>query len=123
MSRTLWSAEVSSLGGDADEMIEAGLLILFGEPVPEPLAEVSVVHTRATPLERVLQSRDQFVFADQTYVIAEVGERVHDNLTELGHAVIYVNQPGQELLPGAIKVAGPPLRTPEVGSIIAFHEA
>ena len=35
----LWTAQVSQIGADAGEMIEAGVLILFGDPVPEALTE------------------------------------------------------------------------------------
>lgn len=123
MSNPLWSAQVSQVGGDADELIEAGVLILFGDPVPEALADVSVVHTGATALARVPRAGDRFLFAGQTYAVDEVGSRVGDNLTELGHVVLYANQPEQELLPGAVKVTGPAPGTPDTGSAISFVEA
>ncbi len=122
MSRTLWSAEVSRIGSDAAELTTAGVLILFGEPVPDALADVSVVHTHATELSRPLKAGDSLIFADQTYVLDEVGGRVFDNLTELGHAVVYISQPAQELLPGAIKASGPALGDPALGSTISFVE-
>ena len=45
------------------------------------------------------------------------------NLTELGHVVIYVNQPEQELLPGAVLATGPQLVPPAVGGTVEFLEA
>lgn len=119
----LWNAQVTLVGGDAGEMIEAGVLILFGEPVPEALADVSVVHAGASNLARKLAAGDVFEVGGQTYVIDEIGERACDNLTELGHVVVYVNQADQELLPGAVKVTGPELAAPELGSELRFYEA
>lgn len=120
MTNALWAAEVSRVGVDAGEMLEAGVLILFGEPVPDALADVSVVHVGANPPSRPLEPGDQFHFAGNTYSVDEVGGRANDNLTELGHVVLYVDQPDQELLPGAVKVSGPPLGAPEVGSAVKF---
>ena len=37
---TLWSADITAIGPDASDMIDGGVVILFGEPVPEALAEV-----------------------------------------------------------------------------------
>lgn len=93
MSTTLWNSTITRIGIDAVEMIHSGVFILFGEPVPEALADVSIVHDRASSLARLLQAGDQFVFGGQTYVLDEVGGRASDNLTELGHVVIYVDQP------------------------------
>ncbi|MEZ5086654.1 MAG: PTS glucitol/sorbitol transporter subunit IIA [Tessaracoccus sp.] len=123
MSNTLWSTTVSLVGSEAGDMIEAGVLILFGHPVPEALAEFSVVHDGATPLVRSLRPGDGFHIAGQTYILDEVGDRACDNLTALGHVVVYVNQPQQTLLPGAIKATGPGYEIPAVGSTIFFSEA
>lgn len=122
MSTPLWSSTITRVGIDAVEIVRSGVLILFGEPVPEALADVSVVHDRATGLSRPLRAGDQFSFAGHTYVLDEVGGRASDNLTELGHVVIYIDQPDQSLLPGAIKASGPTPVIPEPGSQISFSE-
>lgn len=120
MSKALWQSTVSLVGPDAGDMIDAGVLILFGEPVPEALAEVSVVHSGFTAPTRPIAGGDQFEFAGQVYTVDEVGERAVANLTELGHIVLYANQPEQELLPGAVKVSGPDFTAPAVGSQVSF---
>lgn len=122
MPTTLWNAEVSRVGGEAAEMIEAGVLIMFGEPVPEALADISIVHDRATELSRPLKTGDQLILAGQTYILDEIGSHASDNLIELGHVVVYLNQPEQALLPGAIKASGPALVTPVIGTAISFVE-
>lgn len=119
---TLWKSDITRVGDEAGEMIDAGVLILFGEPVPEALADVSVVHKGASELARPLNAGDRFQLGGQYFSVKEVGDRACGNLTELGHVVLYINQPGQELLPGAIKVTGPALQSPAVGSAVSFVE-
>lgn len=123
MSDALWSSEVVHVGRDASEMLAAGVLILFADPVPDALAEVSVVHNLAKAPTRPLQRGDEFTIAEQRYTLDEVGARVHDNLQELGHVVIYINQPEQPLLPGAIKATGPMMQQPPIGSAVGFFSA
>ncbi|MFV0452580.1 MAG: PTS glucitol/sorbitol transporter subunit IIA [Propioniciclava sp.] len=123
MPNTLWQSTVTSVGGESGEMLDGGVLILFGEPVPPALADMSVVHKGATELARTVQAGDTFTMSGNTYTVDEIGERACGNLTELGHVVIYANMPHQNLLPGAIKASGPGWVAPEVGSTIAFAGA
>ncbi len=117
---TVWNATVESIGGEAADMIEAGLLILFASPVPDALADVSVIHDmKAAPLHPIA-ANDRIVIGEESWTITEVGERANDNLTELGHIVLYANQPDQELLPGAMKIEGGDLVIPTVGSSVSF---
>lgn len=118
---TIWSTTVTRIGGDAGDMIEAGLYILFGEPVPDALADVSVVHDNASEIAREVKAGDTFVIGDLRYTVDEIGERANANLSELGHIVLYVNQPDQELLPGAVKASGPDAAAPAVGSAITIE--
>lgn len=123
MSSTLWQTTVTSVGGESGDMLDGGVLILFGEPVPPALADMSVVHAGATGLARPVQPGDSFTMAGQTYTVDEIGDRACANLTELGHVVIYANMPQQKLLPGAIKASGPTWTAPDVGTTMAFHES
>ncbi len=123
MSDALWTSQVVNVGRDAGEMLEAGVLILFADPCPDALAEVSVVHSGAKAPTGPIEVGDQFRIGDQGYTVDEVGQRVQTNLHELGHVVIYVNQPEQELLPGAIKATGPALSRPPIGSVLGFYLA
>ena len=120
---TLWSADVTAIGPDAGDMIDGGVVILFGEPVPEALAEVSIVHRTTTALTRDITAGDVFRIAGRDYTVDAVGERACANLTELGHVVVYVNQPEQELLPDAVLATGPRLVAPTVGGAVEFLEA
>lgn len=106
MTEILWTSTVTCIGPDAQEMIDAGVIILFGEPVPSALADVSVVHEQASAPQRDLVPGDEFVIGDNQYLIDQVGEQAAGNLRELGHIVLYVNSVDQKLLPGAVHVSG-----------------
>lgn len=117
---TLWSATVDRVGEEAAVMIDAGVIILFGDPVPAALADVSIVHQGGTQPVRALVPGDRFQLGEQIWTITEVGDRASINLAQLGHVVFYINQPEQDLLPGAIKATGPELIAPEPGTVLAF---
>lgn len=120
MTNQLWSATVDRIGEFTPEMFDGGCYILFGDPVPDALAEVSIVHgTREAPA-RDLRAGDILELGGVELRLDEVGNLANPNLTELGHAVVYVNSPGQALLPGAIKATGTSRPQPTVGSPIRF---
>lgn len=120
---TIWSTTVSHIGPDAADMLEAGVVILFGEPVPPALADVSVVHTGAEAPARDIAPGDMIVLGAQRLTVDAVGDLAGQNLRELGHVVIYVGQPEQELLPGAILASGDMPTAPAVGASITVEGA
>lgn len=120
---TIWSTTVSHIGADASDMLEAGVVILFGEPVPPALAEVSVVHADAQPPLRDIAAGDVLTLGEQRLTLEAVGELGNDNLRQLGHIVVYVGQPDQELLPGAVHATGEMPTAPVVGAHISIDEA
>lgn len=115
----IWSATVTRIGDDAPEMFDAGCYILFGEPVPDALADVSIVHDGAGQAAEV-RPGDDFWIGEDRFTVAEVGERANANLAELGHVVVYANQPDQKLLPGAVKAAGDGVPMPLPGLTLRF---
>lgn len=117
----LWSATVTQIGDDAEEIFETGVYILFGEPVPPALAEVSIVHHGSTAPVRNLQPGDVFRIDDSEVTITAVGDLASGNLAEIGHIVIYLNLEEQNLLPGAVHATGT-ITAPQVGSTLSFHE-
>ena len=122
MSQALWTAQITAIGPDATDMVEAGVIILFGEPVPDALAEVSIVHNGTANPAIELCPGARFIMGEQTFTVDDVGSRAMENLDELGHIVMYINQPDQELLPGAVKASGDPAAMPRVGAQISFVE-
>ncbi len=124
MATVLWQADITSVGADALEMLEGGVLILCGEPVPEALAEVSVVHTlggrRAIAASAEIAPGDEVHLGPDVFTLDEVGDLANRNLADLGHIVVYVNSPDQPLLPGAVKATGGDIRTPRTGDTVSI---
>ena len=120
---TIWSSTVTRIGADAQDMIDAGVLILFGEPVPPALADVSIVHDHAQAATRDIAPGDTFRCGEQTFQVDAVGNLANTNLRELGHVVVYVNQPDQDLLPGALLATGEAPLAPSVSGSLAFEGA
>jgi len=119
---TYYRSTVVEVGAEAIDMIEGGVLILFADPVPEALAEVSVVHRPSHPLSGPVQAGDQITVGDDRLTITAVGEIAAQNLEQLGHIVLYVNQPDQKLLPGAVLADGT-LTVPKPDQVIEFRSA
>ena len=69
----IWSATVTRIGDDAPEMFDAGCYILFGEPVPDALADVSIVHDGAGQAAEV-RPGDDFWIGEDRFTVAEVGD-------------------------------------------------
>jgi len=104
---TYYRSTVVDIGEEAGEMAEAGVLILFGEPLPEALAEVSIVHRPTQTLQgHAINVGDTVAIGGQELTITAVGDLATKNLEDLGHIVLYVNQPDQKLLPGAVLATG-----------------
>lgn len=120
MSQSVWQSTIVHVGADAAEMFEAGVYILFGQPVPDALAEVSIVHSGPDSDFMPVEVGDEFSIADSHAIITGVGALVNDNLQQLGHFVIYLNVGGADLLPGAVKGEGS-LVTPAVGDRITIR--
>ena len=61
MAQQLWSATIDRLGEFTAELFEGGCYILFGEPLPEALAEVSIVHTTRQAPTRPIAAGDSIL--------------------------------------------------------------
>lgn len=120
---TYYRTTIAEIGPEAEEMITAGVLILFGEPLPEALAEVSIVHRPSQTLSgHAIAVGDVVSLGGTELRIDAVGELATRNLDDLGHIVLYVNQPDQKLLPGAVLASGdiPDLKS---GDVIEFRSS
>jgi PTS system glucitol/sorbitol-specific IIA component len=119
MTQEIWSATVTGLGDDTGEMFSAGVYILFGEPVPPALASISITHAGASTSIPEVRPGDRLRVGDTEVVIDAVGSIANKNLGELGHTVVYLNNPKQKLLPGAMSATGP-RPVPATGQHLAF---
>ncbi|WP_424467685.1 PTS glucitol/sorbitol transporter subunit IIA [Pseudoclavibacter helvolus] len=120
MATTIWQSEIARIGPDATDMFEGGVYILFGEPVPDALAEVSLVHKGHAGEFVPVQAGDEFVLGDSAVTITAVGDLANSNLQELGHVVLYLNAEDTALLPGAIQATGT-LPTPTEGATVSVR--
>ena len=110
-------------GDEAAEMVDGGVIILYADPIPEALEEVSVVHSPAKGPEREIRPGDVFSIGDADVELVAVGERAHENLSTLGHIVVYLNpDDGTDLLPGAVHGRGA-VTTPAAGTRVALRGA
>lgn len=108
VSNQYYDSEIRSVGDGVAEMVEGGVLILFAEPCPEALAEVSLVHAPVTGLtEHAPAPGDIVRIGSSELHVTRVGELASSNLWSLGHVVIYVNpEASAPLLPGAVHATG-----------------
>ena len=118
---TYYESTIVAIGPEVAEMAAAGVLILFAEPLPDALAEVSVVHRPSQTLDgHTINVGDTVVIGGQELAVTLVGEIATKNLDELGHVVLYVNHPGQKLLPGSVQATGE-LPVVEPGQTLEFR--
>ncbi len=120
MSQAVWESTIARIGQDAAELFEAGVFILFAEPVPDALAEVSLVHHGPTSEFAPIQVGDQLCIGQTCVQIEEVGSRANENFEALGHIVVYLNVGENEILPGAVKASGP-LPIPALGDAVVVR--
>lgn len=118
---TYYRTTVTSVGPEAGDMLAAGVVILYAEPLPDALADVSVVHR---PEDRVpdivIGVGDVVSVGGHDLTVTAVGDIAAKNLDELGHVVLYVDQPDQKLLPGAVHATGG-VPEPRPGHVIEFR--
>lgn len=120
MTETIWRSAVVQIGRDTAELFEAGVFIFFGQPVPDALAEVSLIHSGHTDDFVPIQVGDELWIGGTRWVLDEVGSMANDNLRQLGHIVVYLNVGDQDLLPGAVKASGD-LPVPVVGDELTIR--
>ncbi|MGC3994329.1 MAG: PTS glucitol/sorbitol transporter subunit IIA [Propionicimonas sp.] len=120
MSEPIWRSTVVHVGPDAAELFDAGVYILFGRPVPDALAEVSLVHSGPEGDFVGVEAGDEFWLAESMVTITEVGSLANENFEKLGHIVLYLNVGEADLLPGAVKAVGT-LPQPEVGQRVEIR--
>jgi len=119
--KAYYESTVLRSGGEAGIMIEGGVAILYADPIPDALADVSVVHTPSSGPEREIRVGDVFVLGEYQVELTAVGERADENLRTLGHIVVYVNpEDGASLLPGAVHGRGT-LGVPAAGAVLSLR--
>ena len=99
------------------------MLILFDETATEEIKNVAIIHDNHQG-EKPYQIGvgDTLTVGDQVYTLMEIGERVNESLTMLGHATLLFREREEaDLLPNAIYLTPPILPSLEVGMKFIFN--
>ncbi|MEU2288458.1 PTS glucitol/sorbitol transporter subunit IIA [Streptomyces sp. NPDC013178] len=123
MNDLYYQSTILRVGDEAADLINGGVLILFGEPIPGDLESLSVVHRPADTPAQEIRPGDELWLGETRLTLTAVGGRAQENLTTLGHVVVYVApDPAAGLLPGALHADGP-LEVPEPGTELRLVRA
>ncbi|MFF9035440.1 PTS glucitol/sorbitol transporter subunit IIA [Streptomyces sp. NPDC014892] len=123
MNDLYYQSTILRVGDEAADLINGGVLILFGEPLPGDLESLSVVHEPADTPAQEIRPGDELWLGETRLTLTAVGERAQENLTTLGHVVVYVDpDPAAGLLPGALHADGP-LEVPAPGTELKLVRA
>ena len=122
LGRVKFRTEVVAVGPLAEEFRAAGILVLFGEGVPEELADVAVVHRPTTDVEDLVVG-DVLVAEGEEMRILAVGDVVNENFRQLGHLSLKRNGQADAALPGDLCATEGPIPPLSAGAEIVIHAA
>ena len=117
---TIFDTTVTACGREASDLLDQGMLIIFGESVPDMLRDVVYVHRDAT-LSRDVRVGDVLTIDGDSWTVSLVGDVASQNLRALGHCTLaFGPETSASTLPGSIQLAEPLLPNPRVGSRITI---
>jgi glucitol/sorbitol PTS system EIIA component len=103
MEEPIYLTEVTEIGPEVAEFLEARLLILFQAGAPPELAEIAVLHEPISgPREDPPEPGDVLVVGSREFRITAVGSKAWKNIQDLGHAVFKFSGFKEAELPGEI---------------------
>ena len=98
----IYLTEITEIGPEVAEFLEAGPLILSEAGAPPELAEIAVLHEPISRREDPPEVGDVVAIGPSEFRITAVGEKAWKNIDELGHAVFKFNSSEEVELPGEI---------------------
>ena len=103
MTEPIYLTEVTEIGPEVAEFLEAGLLILFEAGAPPELAEIAVLHEPISgPREAPPEAGDILAIGSREFRITAIGYKAWQNIQDLGHAVFKFSGVEEAELPGEI---------------------
>ena len=103
MAESIYLTEVTEIGPEVAEFLEAGLLILFEAGAPPELAEIAVLHAPISgPREDPPEAGDILAIGSREFRITAIGYKAWQNIQDLGHAVFKFSGFEEAELPGEI---------------------
>jgi glucitol/sorbitol PTS system EIIA component len=115
LDEPIYLTEVTEIGPEVAEFLEAGLLILFEAGAPPELAEIAVLHEPISG-PREDPPGDVLAIGSSEFRITSVGSKAWQNIQDLGHAVFKFSGSEEAELPGEIHLEQG--GTEELGEII-----
>lgn len=110
----IYETKIVDLGSEAEMFKEEDMMILFGEEVPDDLANYSYI-INVNEVNGIIEKGMTLTFNDKvSYKITAVGEVVNKNLANLGHISLRFNGDTEAELPGTLYLEDKKL--PEVDS-------
>jgi glucitol/sorbitol PTS system EIIA component len=99
----IYLTEVTEIGPEVAEFLEAGLLILFQAGAPPELAEIAVLHEPISgPREGPPKAGDVLIIGSREFHVTAIGSKAWQNIKDLGHAVFKFSGAREAELPGEI---------------------
>jgi PTS system glucitol/sorbitol-specific IIA component len=98
----IYLTEVTEIGPEVADFLQAGLLILFQAGAPPELAEIAVLHEPISKREAPPGPGDVLTIGSREFRITAVGSKAWQNIQELGHAVFKFSGSREAELPGEI---------------------
>lgn len=103
MAEPIYLTEVTEIGPEVAEFLEAGLLILFEAGAPPELAEIAVLHRPISgPRDDPPEAGDILIIGSREFRITAIGYKAWQNIQDLGHAVFKFSGSEVAELPGEI---------------------
>ena len=103
MTEPIYLTEITEIGPEVAEFLEAGLLILFEAGAPPELAEIAVLHAPISgPREDPPEAGDILAIGSREFRITAIGYKAWQNIQDLGHAVFKFSGVEEAELPGEI---------------------
>lgn len=99
-----YQVSVTELGGQAQDLMDDGTMIIFDDNAPSELAEISVLHTPST-LKEPVQKEDIVTIGSMKFKVLDVGSEANHTLKQMGHCSLKFGGTKAEL-PGQIVLTG-----------------
>jgi PTS system glucitol/sorbitol-specific IIA component len=117
---TVYETKVVDMGAEAEMFQAENMMILFGEEVPEDLANYAyIIHVN--PIDGEIKEGMTLTVADEAYTITAVGNVVNKNLGDLGHITLNFNGAEEAELPGTLYLEEKALPNVEVGTTLTIQ--
>lgn len=117
---SLYETKVVDLGAEAEMFQAEGMMILFGEEVPEDLANYAYI-INVNPVEGTIEKGMTLTIGGEFYEITAVGDVVNKNLNDLGHITLKFNGATEPELPGTLNLEEKALPQVEVGTVLTIQ--